>query len=636
MFRIAVAVYFALSLAVFAATVPLNFSDSVVVDGIPDGTCMEFAPDGRLFVCQQGGKLLVVKNGAVLPAPFLSVSTDTQGERGLLGVAFDPLFVSNGFVYIYYTVPMPQPHNRISRFQADPANPDVALAGSEFVLKNLENLVATNHNGGALHFGTDGKLFVGVGDNVMPAFAQQMTTVKGKILRLNSDGTIPMDNPFFLSVNDQSIWALGLRNPFTFAIHRDTGRMFINDVGQDTYEEINDGKAGANYGWPNTEGVTTDPRFSTPLFYYAHGANDFTGCAITGGAFYDRAAKSFPEEFHNKYFFADFCSGWIRVLDPATAKASEFAKGNVNTVDLDVGPDGALYYYDRGKSLVGRIQYNFGGQAPMVTTPPNLTVAVGASATFKVTATGDGPLSYQWLRDLQPIPGANTDSYTIDKVEATDDGARFACVVTNSFGSAQSGNATLKISSGATNTPPKIKLLAPKRAAYFAGNTIQFSAFALDKQDVDPPDSAFNWSVVFYHDTHTHPFIPLLQGMKSGSFVIPATGETAANVKYRVSLIVTDSGGLTATTFVDLKPKVVKLSVTSVPPGAALTLDGQPVTALNLKTVAGMTRTIGVVSPQTIGGINYIFDSWSDGGEATHDIAPKASAKLTVTLKPAE
>ncbi len=268
------------------------------------------------------------------------MAVDSTGERGLLGVAFDPAFATNQRLYVYYTVAASPIHNRVSRFTA---SGDVALPGSEVVLLDLDNLSsATNHNGGALHFGPDGKLYVGVGENANGANAQSLSNRLGKILRVNPDGTIPPDNPFFAQASgaNRAIWALGLRNPFTFAFHRGTGRLFVNDVGQSTWEEINDGKAGANYGWPSSEGPpgpTPNPAFTYPLFSYGHGSSSTTGCAIAGGAFYD-ATATFPAEYLGKYFFADLCSGWIRRFDPATGRATDFASGISSPVDLFVSP----------------------------------------------------------------------------------------------------------------------------------------------------------------------------------------------------------------------------------------------------------------------------------------------------------
>ena len=312
---------------------------------------MALAPDGRIFVCEQGGSLRVIKNGVLLSQPVVTLSVSSIGERGLLGIAFDPGFATNNYLYLYYTATTPAIHNRVSRFTA---NGDTAVPGSEVILLDLDNLSgASNHNGGALHFGPDGKLYIAVGENANGNNSQTLLNLLGKILRINADGTIPIDNPFYSQATDKNraIWALGLRNPFTFTFHSGTGRMFLNDVGENTWEEINEGLPGANYGWPITEGETSDPRFIGPLFTYGHGASNTTGCAITGGAFYNPAAVRFPTNYVGKYFFADFCSGWIRTYDPATDMATAFATGAGNVVDLAVTTSGRLLYLNQS-SLV--------------------------------------------------------------------------------------------------------------------------------------------------------------------------------------------------------------------------------------------------------------------------------------------
>ncbi len=341
-------------------TLPSGFVADTFVSGIAHPTAMAFAPDGRLFVTQQNGIVRVVKNGALLATPFTSISALTGGERGLLGIALDPSFSSNGYVYVYYTTASPSVHNRVSRFTA---SGDVAVSGSELVLMELETLSANNHNGGALHFGPDGKLYVAVGENSNPSNAQTLTNRLGKLLRINSDGSIPTDNPFFTTASgaSRSIWSLGLRNPFTFSFQPGSGRLFINDVGQSAWEEINEGVRGANYGWPTTEGATTDPRFRGPVFAYPHGSGDSSGCAITGGTFYNPSTAQFPASYVGKYFFADYCNSWIRVLDPATGVAQAFASSAATPVDLQVGPDGSLFYLTYEPGAVGRIRAAAGG-----------------------------------------------------------------------------------------------------------------------------------------------------------------------------------------------------------------------------------------------------------------------------------
>jgi glucose/arabinose dehydrogenase len=438
--------------SVAGATLPAGFTETMVASGLSRPTAMDFAPDGRLFVCLQGGQLRVIKNGTLLATPFVSLNVDSTGERGLLGVAFDPNFASNNFVYVYYTVPTAPIHNRVSRFTA---NGDVAAAGSEVVILDLNNLSsATNHNGGAIHFGPDGKLYVAVGDNATGSNSQTLNNLLGKVLRINSDGSIPTDNPFHNTATgiNRAIWAMGLRNPFTFAFQSGTGRLFINDVGQNTFEEINDGIAGSNYGWPSTEGPTSNPNFRSPIFWYGHGAGSTTGCAIVGGGFYDPAVNQFPSSYLGKYFFADLCSGWVRVLDPLDNTAADFASGISQPVDLKVAGDGSLYYLAIGPAAVFRIQFT--GTAPSITAhPSNQTVAQGQPATFTVTASGSTPLSYQWQRNQVNIAGANLASYTISSTSMSDDGAKFRCVVSNLFGSATSNEATL-----AVQPPPPILL----------------------------------------------------------------------------------------------------------------------------------------------------------------------------------
>ena len=437
---------FAVCSSLTAATLPSGFSETQIAGGLSSPTAMEIAADGRIFVCLQGGQLRVIKNGALLPAPFLSLTVDSAGERGLLGIAFDPNFSSNNFVYVYYTVPGTLAHNRVSRFTA---NGDVAMAGSEFILLDLDNLSgAGNHNGGAIHFGSDGKLYVAAGDNANRANSQTLSNRLGKILRVNSDGSIPADNPFFNTAQgaNRSIWALGLRNPFTFAFQPGTTRMFINDVGENTWEEINDGIAGSNYGWGICEGACSPPNasFRDPLFQYAHGSTSTQGCAIVGGGFYNPATIQFPATFVGKYFFADLCNGWVRLFDPANNTASAFASGISSPVDLKIANDGSLYYLAIGSAALFRVQ--FAGTAPGIATQPvNQTVTQGQPATFNVSANGSAPLSFQWQRNQVNISGATSTSYTITSTTASNNGAKFRCVVTNAFGSATSNEATLTL-----------------------------------------------------------------------------------------------------------------------------------------------------------------------------------------------
>jgi len=623
------------SISQAATILDSGFTDTTVVTGLSNPTAMAFAPDGRLFVAQQAGQLRVVKNGALLATPFLSLSVDSNGERGLLGVTFDPSFAANKLVYVYYTTTSGGTHNRISRFTA---NGDVATVGSETVLVDLPALsAATNHNGGALHFGNDGKLYVSVGENATGSNAQSMTTPFGKLLRFNSDGTIPSDNPFFASTTgvNRAIWALGLRNPFTFDVRRSTGAMLINDVGNNAWEEVNSGGAGRNYGWPTSEGATTNPAFTGPLFVYPHASDNSGGCAITGGAFYDPTTVQFPASYVGKYFFADYCNGWIRKLDPATGTATLFATGLNAVVDIRVGPEGALYYLARGANAIGKITFPTSQPPSIASQPSSVTVPVGGNATFTVSASGSAPLSYQWQRNGSNISGATSASYSLTGVQMTDSGAQFRAVVTNTFGTATSNAAVLTVTN---NTAPTVSITSPAAGAtYTGGSTLTFAGTATDTEDGTLPASAFTWRIDLHHDQHVHPALQDTSGAKSGSWAIPSTGHTETTVFYRVTLTVKDSSGLTSSTFVDVVPVVRQITLNTVPAGLTVTLDGQPFTApLTADSVVGVQRDIGVSSPQSLSGKTYGFSAWSDAGAATHTITtPASNTTYTATFKEA-
>ncbi len=639
--------------SVRAATLPVGFSEALVASGLSSPTAMQFAPDGRLFVCQQTGALRVIKNGALLAPSFVSLTVDPSGERGLLGVAFDPNFATNQYVYVYYTVPGGgvTVHNRISRFTA---TGDVALPGSEVIVVDLDNLSsATNHNGGAIDFGPDGKLYVAVGDNANSGFSQSLSSRHGKMLRLNPDGTIPSDNPTsFSGITgttsglNRAIWAVGLRNPFTFALNPGgSPALLINDVGQSNWEEVNAGAAGANFGWPTTEGdfnPATYPNFTRPRYTYPHSGGTTTGCAITGGAFYNPATPTFPVEYQNTYLFADYCSGWIKRVDPSqvlphpmlTAPLN-FASGINSPVDLKVGSDGALYYLARGAGAIYRVQFG-NTTASIATQPASRTVSPGQSASFTVVAGGTAPFTYRWQRNTVDIPGAAGAgaTFTLPSASLSDSGARFRVNVSNSVGNVFSNEAMLTVTA---NVPPVAAITAPATSLLYAGGmTLSFAGTGTDPDGPSTilPATAFSWRVDFHHDTHSHPFLPTTTGVTSGSFVVPTTGETSANVWYRIHLTVTDAVGLTHSVQRDVFPRTVRLTLATSPSGLQLRLDGQPVAApTSFDSVVGMVRTIEAPA-QSASGTTYAFAGWSDAGAPGRAIVtPFGNATYAATFQ---
>ena len=392
-------------------------------------------------------------------------------------------------------------------------------------------------------------------------------------------------------------------------------------MGETRWEEINAGVRGANYGWPIVEGKSGDPRYKNPLFAYGHGSGV---CAITGGAFYE--SDEFPTQYRGQYFFADYCAGWIRRLNPATAAVTSFATGINSPVDLKVGPDGALYYLARGAGYVGRIRHTAAEPPAIELQPVSRTVGVGQSATFSVGATGSAPLSYQWRRNATAITGATGASYTRTNVQLADSGAFFDVVVRNTFGAAPSEAAQLTVMQ---NAVPTASITQPvSGTTYAAGTVINYAGTGNDVEDGTLPASAFTWWVDLHHDSHTHPHVlPRRERRPARSRSPPrarppptsSTGSTCASAI---------PSGLTRSVIRDIRPRKVTVTLATNPGGLQLRLDGQPVaTPHSFVGVVGIERTLEAVSPQ---GPNWIFSSWSDGGARIHTIkTPSASTTYT-------
>ncbi len=467
-----------------------------------------------------------------------------------------------------------------------------------------------------------------MGDNATGSNAQSFTTLKGKVLRVGvpPDPLIPPDNPFFGSAtgNNRAIWALGLRNPFTFAVQPGTGRIFVNDVGENTWEEINDANAGNNFGWPTCEGDCNNPSYEDPFYTYNHSVS----CSIAGGAFYNPDVPQFPASYVGKYFFADYCGDYIKYVDPTSGSpsATTFATLPADSSPVDVQTDfnGYLYYIARGEGKVYRVTYT-GSNAPTITeNPQSQLISTGHPVTFAVAASGQAPLSYQWQRNSVDIPLATLSSYTIGSVALGDDGDLFRCIVSNGVPpNATSAPATLTVT---TNQPPAATITLPTAGTTYAGGDIvDYAGTATDPENGALPGSAFTWWVTFHHDTHFHPFLPPTTGSTGGSITIPTVGETSADVWYRIHLQVVDAVGLTDEKFVDVIPRTTTITLATSPDGLQLTLDGQPLTAPQaIVGVEGIERTIGAPSPQSSGGNTYVYFAWSDGGAQTHGITTPA------------
>jgi len=447
----------ALALPARAETLPPGFGDAAVATvGAP--TALAFTPDGRLLVTTQGGTLRVISGGALLATPALSLGSKvcTNGERGLLGVAVDPQFATNHWIYLYYTFnknnngcptqSLAGPVERISRFTLDVPTANAIDPATEVVLLDGVLNFAGNHNGGELRVGPDGDLYAGIGDGGCDYAgdsgcqgandaSRDRNILNGKIVRIARDGSVPPTNPFLGAGTArcntgpsapgticQEAYAWGFRNPFRFTFRPSDGALFVDDVGESSWEEIDVVQAGGDYGWPCREGahtaLTTNHCSPTPMnmldpyYEYPHGAipgTSATGCGtVVGGAWIP--AGVWPSAYDGAFLFADFNCGAILRLPPgAPPVATDFAigLGSSVVVDLLVGPSptGTSLYYTTygGGGQVRRIDY-------AVTPPPAATFTTLPPCRLIDTRGSAGPaggpaLAANGTRDF-PIAGA--------------------------------------------------------------------------------------------------------------------------------------------------------------------------------------------------------------------------------------
>ncbi len=346
------------SSAVSLAPVLAGFDKPVAITHAGDGS-------SRLFVTEQGGKIQVIEKGALLPQPFLDLSSLTRGggERGLLSVAFDPRFKQNGRFFVDYT--NINGDTVIARYTAKPDHKSADPSSAKILLK-IEQPYA-NHNGGQLVFGPDGFLYIGMGDGGSGGDpqnrAQNMAEWLGKMLRIDVSGdayTIPESNPFVKTSGARGeIWAYGLRNPWRFSFDRKTGDLWIGDVGQNKIEEIDfqsaSSKGGENYGWRlkeanqcfNPSDSCDSSNLVEPIFQYSHSE----GQSVTGGYVY-RGKKI--TEWVGKYIFADFSSGklWATALASKGFKISAVMMLNKQPSSFGEDEAGELYLADYGSGTI--------------------------------------------------------------------------------------------------------------------------------------------------------------------------------------------------------------------------------------------------------------------------------------------
>ena len=314
----------------------INVAVEVVAKELKVPWALAFAPNGRLFLTERKGTIRVISDGQLLPNPYAELEVAQEGESGLLGLALDPNFETNGHLYVYHTHRNPQGRlqNRVVRLEDSGAR-------AENPVVILDNIPASRiHNGGRIKFGPDGKLYITTGDAASSPLAQDLNSLAGKILRINKDGTIPQDNPF----SGSPVYSFGHRNPQGLAWHPVTGQLFATEHGPVGHDEVNRIEAGANYGWPIIVGDGNDPRFQDPLLQ-----SNIDTWAPSGAAFY--SGDALPPKWEGRLVFGTLKRQriiWLTLRPPLYQAIEDrgdlFGRQFGRIRDVVQGPNGNLYF----------------------------------------------------------------------------------------------------------------------------------------------------------------------------------------------------------------------------------------------------------------------------------------------------
>ena len=618
-----------------------GFAQTQLAGGLKKPIAIAFAPNGDIYVAEQAGTILIYRNGAILPTPVITLNVFNVGETGLLGIALDPNFATNGYLYASYTVPVTtsagpnQPYAQLSRFTvvngvASPSSEKVLYRGNQVQLPDGSS-GSYDHAGNDLKIGPDGKLWWSVGDNV-PSISngQTLTNIYGKILRFNLDGSVPSDNPF---VNVPRavpyIYAYGLRNPWRFTF-LPNGQAMTEDTGSSYWEDLNTIQPGANFGWPIKEGNCGSCGYANPTYAYGHLPTDAAASAIAA-----YSGSTFPAAYDHVVFVGDYNRRDIEAVtfDPSyqTETSDTVFDSNAGTIaDLAEGPDGNLYFVSVFEGTLSKISAvgPFPPTAKAAATPN----AGPAPLTVQFSSAGSSDpygqaLGYSW--DF----GDGSTSTTANPSHVYSANGTYTVKLTVTGGGGQTATSTTTVVVGPS--PPTASITAP--STYNAGDTVSFSGTATDPVDGTLPGYDYTWQADFISNGVTqptysaevpYPFYGPATGSTSGSFQVPNDVSQVPGSFYRITLTVTDSAGLQTVVTKDIHPNLTSWSVSSSVPGTGYFVDGAWHTGTySTQDVVGVKHILtGMPLAQVIGGTSYRFPGWADGSALTDSFTSTAAA----------
>ena len=637
--------------------------DEFVVGGMAQGVAGDWLPDGRMVVLTKPGLIYLVNPAAGTKSLLYSLpDVDSRGESGALDVVADLSFASNRTLYVYYSA-LSDFRLRIAKLVLNVALS--AVTSNTTLWSNpgpLRTVFAdpTNHIGGSLDIGPDGKFYLSIGD-ALASLSQDLTNVFGKVLRINLDGSVPVDNPVLAGKTIDEIWAYGLRNPYRSQFERartvanpqgvPAAPYWIGDVGgnvaETAYEEINLGEAGRNYGWPLCEGPLGQPKSGVvcpagvtgPTLAYPHTAG--VACcfnkAVIGGQMY--RTGNFP--LAGYYIFGDYPSSTISWMqldasgrvsnDSGLVKRLQTAGQDEAPVWIDISPDGNIYFLDIFTGNLRRLTYSGGTtDVPPVITAASATPSSGA-APLLVTFTG-------------AASDANGDA--ISYLWSFGDGATSTLASpTHTYAAAGTYQALLQVTAGGQSvngnpisivvgSPPVVVITSPANGSPFAaGQIITATATATDPGIGPLPATALTWTVEFRHDNHTHPLLSGIVG-STVSFGVPVTGhDFSGTTGYRITATAINPAGLSTSASVDINPTKIVVQVTANIATTAILSGITQALPFSIDTIPGFQHTVEVPASVCVGGITQNFVSWSDGGARVHTITA-AGSSLTATFSP--